>query len=106
MAENKVKAATKTAMFQRLATATGLSRKQVGAFFDEFANLIKQELGKKGPGVVTIPGLIKIKKVHKPATKARQGRNPKTDEPMMIGPKKARTVVKALALKGLKEMVV
>jgi nucleoid DNA-binding protein len=105
MADTKMKAATKTAMFTDLATATGLSRKQVGSFFDAFTNLIKDQLGKKGPGVVTLPGLLKIKKVKKPATKARQGRNPKTGEPMMIAAKPARTVVKALALKGLKEMV-
>ncbi len=105
MAETKAKPATKTAMFQALATTTGLSKKQVASFFDEFAKYIERELGKKGPGVVTVPGLLKIKKVHKPATKPRQGRNPKTGEPMMIPAKKARTVVKALALKGLKEMV-
>ena len=105
MADNKVKAATKTAMYQELSRTTGLSKKQVANFFDAFTNLIKEELGKKGPGVVTLPGLLKIKKVKKPATKPRQGRNPKTGEPMMIAAKPARTVVKALALKGLKEMV-
>jgi nucleoid DNA-binding protein len=101
----KVKPATKTVMFHNLAEATGLSRKQVGVFFDEFTNLLRHELGKKGPGVVTLPGLLKIKRVKKPASKARQGRNPKTGEPMTIAAKPARTVVKALALKGLKEMV-
>jgi nucleoid DNA-binding protein len=107
MAENntKARAATKTAMFQALAESTGLSRKQVAGFFDEFANYLRHELGKKGPGIVTLPGLLKIKRVNKPATKPRQGRNPKTGEPMMIAAKPARTVVKALALKGLKEMV-
>jgi nucleoid DNA-binding protein len=105
MVENKVKPATKTAMYQELSQTTGLSRRQVASFFDAFTNLIKEHLGKKGAGVVTLPGLLKIKKVKKPATKARQGRNPKTGEPMMIAAKPARTVVKALALKGLKEMV-
>jgi nucleoid DNA-binding protein len=105
MAENKVKAATKTAMFQALAEATKLTKKQVAIVFDEVTNFIRNELGKKGPGVVTIPGLLKIKRVKKPATKARQGRNPKTGEPMTIAAKPARTVVRALALKNLKEMV-
>jgi nucleoid DNA-binding protein len=105
MADNKAKAATKTATFQKLADSTGLTKKQVASFFDELSNLIKSELGKKGPGVVTIPGLLKIKRVEKPATKARQGRNPQTGEPMMIKAKPKRTVVRALALKGLKEMV-
>src|SRR5262249_22773004 len=105
MAENKAKPATKSAMFHDLSQATGLTRKQVAIFFDEFTHLIERELGKKGPGVVTIPGLLKIKKVKKAATKPRQGRNPKTGEAMMIAAKPARTVVRALALKGLKEMV-
>jgi nucleoid DNA-binding protein len=105
MAETKMKAATKTATFQKMAEATGSNKKQVAEFFDALTELIKQELGKKGPGVVTIPGLLKIKRVEKPATKPRQGRNPQTGEPMMIKAKPKRTVVRALALKGLKEMV-
>lgn len=99
------KAATKSATYQHLADATKLSRKQVAGFFDELANFIKGQLGKKGPGVVTIPGLLKIKRVEKKATPARKGRNPQTGEEMMIAAKPKRTVVRALALKGLKEMV-
>jgi nucleoid DNA-binding protein len=105
MAANKVKAATKTALFQALSEATGLSKKEVATFFDELTKLIERELGKKGPGVVTLPGLLKIKKVKKPATKARPGRNPKTGEPMTIAAKPAKTVVRARPLKALQEMV-
>jgi nucleoid DNA-binding protein len=105
MAEPRAKPATKSATFQKLAEATSLSRKQVAAFFDELTKLIKNELGKKGPGVFNVPGLIKIKRVVKPATKAREGRNPATGEPLMIKAKPQRTVVRALALKALKEMV-
>jgi nucleoid DNA-binding protein len=102
---DKLKPATKSATYQRLADATMLTRKQVGTFFDELTNLIKYELGKKGPGIFTLPGLLKIKRVEKPPTKARQGRNPLTGEPIMIKAKPKRTVVRALALKALKEMV-
>src|SRR5439155_14474059 len=70
MADNKPKAMTKTATYQKLADATGMNRKQVAEFFDAVATMIQQELGKKGPGVVTIPGLLKIKRVEKPASKA------------------------------------
>jgi hypothetical protein len=62
-------------------------------------------VGKKGPGIFTLPGLLKVKRVEKPATKARQGRNPQTGEAIMIKAKPKRTVVKALPLKALKEMV-
>ena len=106
MAENKVgKPVSKSAMFQSLAEATGLSRKQIATVFDELTNLIKRDVGRKGPGVFALPGLLKIKRVNKPATKARQGRNPATGETMMIKAKPARTVVRAQPLKSLKEMV-
>ena len=106
MAENKVgKPISKSAMFQTLAESTGLSRKQIATVFDELTNLIKRDVGKKGPGVFALPGLLKIKRVNKPATKARQGRNPATGEPMMIKAKPARTVIRAQPLKSLKEMV-
>ena|SRR5437660_11974363 len=99
------KAATKSAMLQSLADESGLSRKQVAAVFDALTNYIKGQVGKKGPGVVALAGLLKIKRVHKDATPERMGRNPATGEPMMIKAKPARTVVKAQPLKLLKEFV-
>jgi nucleoid DNA-binding protein len=105
MTNAKAKAATKTAVFQALAEKTGQSRKEIAGVFDALSDYIKGQLGKKGPGVFTIPGLLKIKRVEKKATPARQGKNPRTGEPMTIPAKPKRTVVKALALKGLKEMV-
>ena len=102
---SKVKPATKSAMFQELSSRTELSRKQIATVFDEISNYIKQEIGKKGPGIFTLPGLLKVKRVEKPATKARQGRNPQTGEIITIKAKPRRTVVKALPLKALKEMV-
>ena len=104
-AGGKVKPATKSATFQKLADATKLTRKQVAAFFDEMSKLIKAELGKKGPGVFNLPGLLKIKRVEKPATKARPGRDPRTGGEIMIKAKPKRTVVRAVALKALKDMV-
>ena len=106
MAEKKVaRPVSKSAMYQSLAEATGLTRKQIGSVFDELTNLVKRSVSKKGPGVVALPGLLKIKRVTKPATKARPGRNPATGEPMMTKAKPARTVVRAQPLKSLKEMV-
>jgi nucleoid DNA-binding protein len=62
-------------------------------------------LGKKGPGIVNLFGLLKIKKVEKPATKQRKGRNPLTGEEITIKAKPKRTVVKVQALKSLKDMI-
>lgn len=99
------KAATKSAIFSELAEKTELSRKQIASVFDAMTDLIQREIGKKGPGIFTVPGLLKIKRIHKPATKARPGFNPATKEPIMIKAKPARTIVKAQPLKSLKEMV-
>jgi len=101
----KAKAATKSQTFQELASKTGLSRKQVQSVFDALTEFINKEVGKKGPGLFTLPGLLKIKRVEKPATKERMGRNPATGEEMLIKAKPKRTVVRAVPLKALKEMV-
>ena len=99
------KSRTKSEVFGELATGSELSRKQVAVVFDGLAGLIKRDLGKKGPGIFTVPGLMKIKVVRKPATKARKGVNPFTGQEMMFKAKPARNVVKVLALKNLKSMV-
>jgi len=100
-----VKARTKSEVFRELADNSGLTRKQVAAVFDGMSGMIKKDLSGRGPGVFTVPGLMKIKVVKKPATKARKGINPFTGEPMIFKAKPARKAVKVLALKGLKEMV-
>ena len=103
--ESGAKARTKSEVFGALADSSDLTKRQIGCVFDELAGLIKKDLGKRGPGVFTVPGLMKIKVVRKPATKARKGTNPFTGEEMMFKAKPARNVVKVLALKGLKSMV-
>ena len=100
------KAMTKSQIYGAIAEDTGLSRKQVAAVFDSMSGLIKKNLrGRDAPGLFTVPGLMKIKTVHKPARKARKGVNPFTGEEMMFKAKPASKGVKVLALKGLKEMV-
>lgn len=95
----------KSAVYAELAEAGDVSRKQVAAVFDALNKIIKRELSKKGPGVVAIPGLLKIKVVHKKAVPARVGINPFTKQEQQFKAKPARNVVKAVALKGLKDMV-
>src|SRR6516225_5712350 len=102
----KGKARTKSEIYQTIATATELTRKQVAAVFDEMAKLIHNDVGTKGPGVFTLAGLLKIKRISKPATQTRTIPNPfKPGEMMTVQGKPARNVVKAQALKSLKEMV-
>jgi nucleoid DNA-binding protein len=99
------KPANRIVVYSTLAETTGLGKNEVAAIFSALGELIGKELGKKGPGQFVVPGLLKLKVVRKPATKARPGTNPFTGEPMTIQAKPARNVVRALPLKGLKEMV-
>ncbi len=100
------KPTTKSETLNYISAETDLTRKEVSGVFDALAKLMKRDLkGRGGPGVYTVPGLMKVKVVRKPATKARKGVNPFTGEEMMFKAKPARNVVKVLALKGLKEMV-
>ena len=107
MAKNKTTArpASKSEVYQQLAEATGLTKKQISSVFEELTNLIRRDIGKKGSGVFAVPGLLKIKRQYKEAQAPRQVRNPQTGEMMMSKPKPAHYRVKVLALKGLKEMV-
>jgi nucleoid DNA-binding protein len=101
----KVKAMTKSAVMQELATKTSLTKKDVIGVFDELVELIKSQLGKKGPGVFTIPGLLKLKRVHKPATKERKGLHPITKQMTTFKAKPARNTVRARALKTLNDQI-
>jgi nucleoid DNA-binding protein len=96
---------TKAETFSYIADKTGLTKKDVSAVFDSLNTLIKRDIKRSGPGVYTVPSLMKIKVVRKPATKARKGVNPFTGEPMTFKAKPARNVVKVLPLKALKDMV-
>ena len=96
---------TKTELLTQLAEGTGLSKKEVTSVLDGIGTLIGKSLGKRGPGVFNLPGLMKVKVIRKPATKARKGINPFTKEPTVFKAKPARNVVKILPLKGLKDMV-
>jgi nucleoid DNA-binding protein len=55
--------------------------------------------------VFTLPGLLKLTVSRKPATKAKEGRNPFTGETIMIKAKPARNVVRARVLKAVKDAV-
>jgi len=99
------KAPTKSEIFNNIAEASGLTKKQVAAVFDALTAEIGKSLGKRGSGQFTIPGLAKVVVQRKPATKARKGINPFTKEETVFAAKPARNVVKVRPLKALKDMV-
>lgn len=99
------KPTTKAETFTYIAEKTGLTKRDVSAVFDAMSGLVRRDIRRTGPGVYTVPGLMKVKVVRKPATKARKGVNPFTGEAMTFRAKPARNVVKVLPLKALKDMV-
>jgi nucleoid DNA-binding protein len=105
MAANTIKAPTKSEIYAQIVEDTGLTRKDVAAVFESLNGQIKKNLGgRNGPGIFTVPGLLKMRVVKKPATKARKGINPFTGVEMMFKAKPASRVVKVSALKGMKDM--
>ena len=99
------KPATKSEILATISDQTELTKRDVSSVFDSLSDVIKRQLGKRGPGIFTVPGLMKMTVQRKPATKARKGINPFTKEEIMIKAKPARNVVKIRPLKSLKEMV-
>ena len=96
-------APTKSEILNSISKDTSLSRKQVGSVFDSLNGVIKKSL--RGNGLFTLPGLLKLKVVKKPATKAREGVNPFTGEKMIFKAKPASKKVRAMPLKNLKGFV-
>ena len=59
----------------------------------------------KKTGLFTLPGFAKFRVVKKPATKARQGINPFTKQPMTFAAKPASKAVRARPIKSIKDAV-
>ncbi len=105
MAKPGKKAPTKTEVTQNIAAATDLNKKQVAAVLEALTKEIAKSLGNRGPGVFTLPGLLKIEKKKVPARPAQKGvRNPFTGELQDRPAKPAYNKVKVRALRNLKDM--
>ena len=106
MSEAK-KPLTKTQIIAEIAETTQVSKKDVGLVIDALSDSIKKSLAKGGPGIFTLPGLIKIDKLHVKAQPAKENvPNPfKPGEFINKPAKPASQKVRVRALKSLKEMV-
>jgi nucleoid DNA-binding protein len=96
---------SKSQFVATLAEKSGLNKKQASSALDTINAIIAQQLGKRGPGEVLIPGLLKLNIVDKPATRQHEGINPFTKEPMTYKAKAARKVIKVRPLKALKDAI-
>ena len=97
---------TKTELLANIAAAADLPKTQIAAVLESLAAEIQKSLGNKGPGAITIPGLVKIEKKKVPARPAQKGvPNPFKPGELMDRPAKpAYNKVKVRALKLLKDM--
>ncbi len=96
-------APTKSEIVAQICKDADLSRAQVAAVFESLNGVIRKSL--RGAGLFTLPGLLKMKVVKKPATKEREGVNPFTKEKVIFKAKPASKKVRILALKNLKDLV-
>ncbi|MBU1130925.1 HU family DNA-binding protein [Patescibacteria group bacterium] len=88
---------TKSQLLEKLATTSGMSKKDVANFLDVLANTAYNEV--KNNGEFSMPGIGKLVKKHRAA---RQGRNPATGATIQIP---AKTVVKFRVSKSAKDAI-
>ena len=96
---------TKAQVIAEIAEFSELDKKSVSKVFDGLTDLIKKQLGPRGPGEFVIPNLLKLRAIKKPATKDRPGINPFTKQPIIIKGKPASKKIRATALKQLKDLI-
>lgn len=93
---------TKSQIFNTIAEATDMSRKEITTVFGALESMVVADL-KKGTDVKFMGMKMSVKK--KPAKKARKGINPFTGEEMMFKAKPASKAVKVRALKALNDQI-
>nr|VFK30352.1 MAG: DNA-binding protein [Candidatus Kentron sp. MB]VFK34147.1 MAG: DNA-binding protein [Candidatus Kentron sp. MB]VFK76590.1 MAG: DNA-binding protein [Candidatus Kentron sp. MB] len=95
---------TKPQLIAALAEGAGLTNKAVASVLDELTNLISQHVRGDGAREFTLPGILKIRTVFKPATEERTGILALTGKETVFKAKPARMEVKISPLGGLKGM--
>jgi DNA-binding protein HU-beta len=93
---------SKSALVNAVVDESGdVTRKQVKTVIESLAAIGYRELKKSG--IFTLPGFAKFRVVKKPATKAREGINPFTKQPMTFAAKPASKSVRARPIKAIKD---
>ena len=94
---------SKSQIVTMIAKDVDLTRKQVSEVMNSLDSLIERSLRKSGCGQFTLPGMMKITTIKKPARKSRKGTNPFTGEEVVFKSKPASVAVRIRALKKMKE---
>lgn len=98
MAKKEVIPTTKSGIIAALAEAGEISKKQALAVYEKLIDIAVKGAKQEEKGIM-LPGIGKVKLIKRPA---RMGRNPATGETIKI---KAKTVVKIVACKALKDAI-
>ena len=93
---------SKSQVFEALAEDSGMAKSEVKKVLGSLERLIEASICERGYGQFTLPGLMKVTTVHRPAMKARRGINPFTKEETWFKAKPASTGVRIRALKKMK----
>jgi nucleoid DNA-binding protein len=93
---------SKSQMFEALAEDSGVTKSEVKKVWGSLERLIEASICERAYGQFTLPGLMKVTTVRRPAIKARRGINPFTKEEIWFKAKPATTAVRIRALKKMK----
>ena len=93
---------SKSQVFEALAEDSGMAESEVKKVLGSLERLIEASICEQGYGQFTLPGLMKVTTVRRPAIKARRGINPFTKEETWFKAKPASTGVRIRALKKMK----
>ncbi len=96
-------ALSKSGLVAHLAEAAGVAARDVRAVMAALEAAVCGSVSKKGAGMFTLPGLLKITVVNVPAKPKRKGINPFTKEEVWFAAKPATVKVKVRPLKKLKD---
>lgn len=104
MAAGPKKRLTKAQIISELAEKTGISKKDVVAAFAALNELLKRELGRKGPGEFVIPDIVKLRIRDTKAQKGKKFRNPATGA-VVVRDVPASRKLRSTPLKKLKDAI-
>ena len=93
---------SKSQVLEALAEDSGMPKSEVKKVWGSLERLIEASICDQGYGQFTLPGLMKVTTVRRPAIKARRGINPFTKEETWFKAKPASTGVRIRALKKMK----
>ena len=96
---------TKAQVVAEIAEMSELDKKSVNRVFESLTEIIKKQLGSRGPGEFVIPGLLKLKVRKTKPIPAGPRYNPFTKQMENRPAKPAQKKISARALKSLKDLI-